>query len=231
MRCAMPCAVRCEWAQCSEREGNTSWAVRLAGRGCVSDTRPPGVTCNVTDTSDRWRPAALEIVWGHAVLGWACECPRIHVSNMRIAHGWGTQRAAVASRHCGGALGLAAGQETRGTAAADAHGVAGDGAGPNRGRPSRRARLRYWEARSTDVYLLQASGSAEGEAAADVTEVSTSPAEWNAVFSFSSTGGTTDTDPSLPARARGRTPCAAAVPSSMQRAVLSRTANPSLAGV
>ena len=140
MRCAMPCAVRCEWAQCSEREGNTSWAVRLAGRGCVSDTRPPGVTCNVTDTSDRWRPAALEIVWGHAALGWARECPRIHVSNMRIAHGWGTQQAAVASRHSGGVIGLAAGRETRGTAAADAHGVAGDRAGPNRGRPSRRGR-------------------------------------------------------------------------------------------
>jgi len=113
MRCNAS-AARCEWAQCSKRVGNTRSAVRLAGRGCVSDTRPPGVTCNAWDASDRWHPAALEKVWGHAAVGWARECPRIHGRNMQIAHGWGTPRPAVASRHSGGVIRLAAGQETRG---------------------------------------------------------------------------------------------------------------------
>ena len=232
-----PCAVQCH-ALCdasgpnAKRESGTR--VRLCGwpGGAVCQTPARRASHAMRGTQ---ATCGAQLPW--SMLGdmqqWGgrAGCPRIHGRNMQIAHGWGTQQAAVASRHSGGVIGLAAGRETRGTAAADAHGVAGDRAGPNRGRPSRRGRLTCWRARSTDVFLLQASGDAEEEAAAEVTEASYFACQVERILLVRADKRTTDTEPSPAARALGRIPCATAVPSSMQRAVLSRTADPSLAGV
>ena len=176
-------------------------AVRLAGRGCVSDTRPPGVTCNAWDASDRWCPAALEKVWGHAAVGWARECPRIHGRNMQIAHGWGTPRPAVASRHSGGVIRLAAGQETRGWPPPTL--TAWQAIAPARiaGAQAVEGVVLLREAGSTDVYLLQASGNAEGEAAADVSRPSCFARQVERSLLVRADGRTTDTEASHPRRA------------------------------